>query len=290
MKARIKNYLSVTKKEWNGLVVLVVLIALVLTMPYVYQLLSKDNTINFKDFDKAAARLNKAGYRAHADSDDITITDKKMPNPLMSPFNPNGLAISQWLQFGLSERQAEVIKRYEDKGGRFYKKEDLKKIYTINAADYKRLEPYIYIPGTWRGSTKMKPGEIIELNSAGPAKLTEMNGIGPSFAERIIRYRGRLGGFGRKDQLKEVFGMDSLRYEAVKNQVSVDPAKITKININTVSFAQLRIFPYLTYKQANAIIEYRTQHGSYSAIGDLKKIVLLDEGILRKIEPYLSFK
>ncbi|MGZ3874169.1 MAG: ComEA family DNA-binding protein, partial [Mucilaginibacter sp.] len=287
MKARIKNYLSITKKEWNGLVVLVVLIALVLTMPYVYQLLSKDNTINFKDFDKAAARLNKAGYNA-ADSDDIT--DKKIPNPLMSPFNPNGLPIAQWLQLGLSERQAEIIKRYEDKGGKFYKKEDLKKIYTITAADYQRLEPYIYIPGMSRHSIKTKPGEIIELNSAGPTKLTELNGIGPSFAERIIRYRGRLGGFGHKEQLKEVFGIDSLRYEAVKNQVSVDPAKITKININTVSFAQLRIFPYLTYKQANAIVEYRTQHGSYSAIGDLKNIVLLDEGILRKIEPYLSFK
>jgi competence protein ComEA len=59
MKAQIKNYLSLTKKEWNGMVVLLVLIALVLIAPYVYQWLRKDNTINVTAFNAAAA-LNNA--------------------------------------------------------------------------------------------------------------------------------------------------------------------------------------------------------------------------------------
>ena len=39
----------------------------------------------------------------------------------------------------------------------------------------------------------------------------------------------------------------------------------------------------------NAVIQYRKQHGSYRSLGDLKKIAIMNEGILRKIEPYLIF-
>jgi competence protein ComEA len=59
MKAQIKNHLSLTKKEWNGMVVLLVLIALVLVAPYIYQWLSKDNTINVTAFNTASEALNK---------------------------------------------------------------------------------------------------------------------------------------------------------------------------------------------------------------------------------------
>ena len=291
MKTRIKNYLSITKKEWNGLVVLVVLIALVLAAPYIYQVFRKDNTINFKDFNKAAAQLNKAGVKSGFDPDkEVPETAEKKTPPTMFPFNPNTVSQEQWQKLGLNEHQAEVIKHYIDKGGRFYNRQDLKKIYAITPDDYKRLEPYINIPDAGYASNKVKPGEIIELNSADSAKLTALRGVGPASAVIILRYRNRLGGFYRKEQLKEVYGIDSLRYEEIKSQVSVNLAKIKKLPINTISFDQLRLFPYLNYKQVNAVIEYRKQHGNYNSIDDLKNIVLLDAGILRKIEPYISFK
>lgn len=289
MKARIKNYLSITKKEWNGMVVLVVLIVLVLIAPYVYQLWHKDNTINFKDFDKAIAQLSKIeqveGYVG-----DKPVSDDKLQHPVMFPFNPNNLTVAQWKQLGLSERQANVILHYEAKGGRFYRKEDVKKIYAITTDDYTRFEPYINIPEVEYTSHKAKPGEVIELNSADSARMTMVRGVGPSFAIRIIRYRNRLGGFYNKEQLKEIYGVDSIMYAAIKDEVSVNPAKVKKIDINKISFDQLRIFPYLGYKQVNAIIQYRTQHGNYSSIADMKNIAILDDGILRKIEPYLSFQ
>jgi competence protein ComEA len=289
MKAQIKKYLSVTKKEWNGMVVLVILIALVLVAPYIYQAFRKDSTINIKDFDKAVAQLNKAGYQGGNDNSKRA-SDDKIAQPVMFPFNPNNLSIQQWEQLGLSEHQANVIKHYEVKGGRFYCKEDVKKIYGITPADYSRLEPYIQFPEAAYTSKKAKPGEIIELNSADSAKMTELKGVGPSFAVRIIRYRNRLGGFYHKEQLKEVFGVDSLMYAGIENQVAVNPNKVTRININIISFDQLRIFPYLGYKQVNAIIQYRTQHGNYASIADMKNIAILDDKILTKIEPYLNFK
>jgi DNA uptake protein ComE-like DNA-binding protein len=289
MKAQIKKYLAVTKKEWNGMVVLVILIVLVLAAPYVYKFFRKDNTINRKDFDDAVAQLSKNGIQ-QSYADGKPLPDDKIPHPVMFPFNPNNLTIQQWEQLGLSGRQATVIKHYEAKGGKFYSKDDVKKMYAITAGDYNRLEPYIQIPQAAFTIKKANPGEIIELNTADSATMTRIRGVGPSFALRIIRYRNRLGGFYQKEQLKDIYSIDSMKYAEIKGQVSVNPGKVNKININTVSFNQLRIFPYLGYNQVNAIIQYRAQHGNFASIADMKNIVLLDEGILRKIEPYLNFK
>jgi len=285
MKARKKSYLSLTKKEWNGIVVFIILIALVLAAPYVYQMRCKDNIINFNEFDKAVALLSKG---KKADFTNNYFNNKAKPvNAVLFGFNPNNLPDAEWYKLGLSEDQVKVIKNYEAKGGRFYTKADVKKIYSIAPNDYARIEPYINLPVSYQ---KAAPGEIIEVNSADSAKLTRIRGIGPAFAMRIIRYRERLWGFYNKEQLKEVFGIDDIKYGEIKNGITVNGKAISKVNVNNATFNQLRRYPYLSFKQMNAILEYHNEHGDYESIDDMKNIAILDDGILRKIEPYLVFK
>lgn len=280
MKSVIKNYLSVTKKEWNGLVVLMALIVLVLAAPYAYQFIHKNRALNLKGFDAAAKQLKNAG---------ITFNDTlQHTNVTLFSFNPNHLPVLQWQKLGLSTHQINIIKNYEAKGGRFYTKQDLQKIYSISAADYQRLEPYIDLPA--RSNNELKTFTVVELNTADEKTLTGINGIGSSLAKRVIRYRDRLGGFYRKEQLKEVWGLDSMMYQDIEKQVKADPARIKKIDINKATLNNLMVFPYLSYKQKNAIIEYRNQHGNYSGLSDLLNIPIIDDGILRKIEPYINFR
>ena len=279
MKARIKNYMSLTKKEWNGMVVMLVLIALVLTAPYVVQGLRKDSTINVSEFNAAVDRLNKANPAAFAKA------GAKPANVTLFKFNPNHLPADKWTALGLSAKQISIIQNYQTKGGRFYKPADLKKIYGITEADYNRLAPYIVIP---QERIAVKP--VMELNSSDSSALMAVDGIGRTFTTRILYYRERLGGFTSKEQLKEVFGMDDLKYREISSQLRVDASRIRKININTITFDKLRLMPYLNYKQVNALIEYRKQHGDYAAMADLKNIAIIDDDILRKIEPYLVFK
>ncbi|MBK0378403.1 helix-hairpin-helix domain-containing protein [Mucilaginibacter segetis] len=278
MKAQLKNYLSLTKREWNGMVVLIFLILLILGAPYIYPYFHKDNTININQFNADLTLLKQSGY-------DTAMAAKNVPHRGLFKFNPNGLPAVKWKLLGMSDKQIDVIKHYEAKGGRFYKPEDVKKIYGITEADYIRLEPYINIPAT---STMIN--KVVELNSADSARLTDIQGIGPAFARQIIYYRERLGGFINKEQLKEVYGLDEIKYREIKDQVKVDASLIHRIPINTITFDKLRLLPYLDYKQVNAIIEYRAQHGKYHSIDDLAEIAIIDEGILRKIAPYLSFK
>jgi len=277
VKSYLKNYLSITKKDWNGLVVLVVLIILVLLLPYGYRLFHKDKVINFNQFNADATLLPAE----NADNDSNT-GNTKQPHPTLFAFNPNHLPDDQWRKLGLSQKQIEVLKHYEDKGGRFYKKSDVQKIYSITPDDYKRLAPYIQLPD---GATA-----IIDINHADSASLVTLKGIGPAYAMRIIRYRTKLGGFYSKEQLKEVFGIDEEHYLLIKDQLKINPSTIYKININKSTFDDLRRYPYLSYKQANAIIQYRSEHGDYDNLDDMKDVAILDEATLNKIKPYLVFK
>lgn len=259
------------------MVVLLILIILVLMAPYVYQWLRKDNTINVTEFNTAVAALNKANPQ---------LTDgNKVANVTLFNFNPNSISIGDWQKLGITAKQAAIIKNYTAKGGRFRKAEDLQKIYGLTKVDYARLAPFIIIP-----QEKTKANVVVELNAADSARLTAIDGIGGAFAKRIIYYRERLGGFVAKEQLKEVFGIDELKYNEIKDQVRVDAGHTRKININTITFDKLRLMPYLNYKQVNAMIEYRKQHGDYASIAELKNIAIIDDNILRKIEPYLVFK
>jgi competence ComEA-like helix-hairpin-helix protein len=279
MKSSLKNYFSITKKEWNGLVVLVMLVVLVLLTPYAYRLFHKDKIINFNNFNADATQLPAEDTSNTA----IKAGGTKNLHPTLFAFNPNHLPSEQWLKLGLSQKQIDVLKHYEDKGGRFYKKSDVQKIYSITPDDYKRLEPYIQLPADG-------PASIIDINHADSASLVTLKGIGPAYAMRIIRYRDKLGGFYSKEQLKEVFGIDEEHYLLIKDDVKLNPAAIHKVNINKATFDDLRRYPYLSYKQVNAIIQYRSEHGDYDNLDDMKDVAILDEATLNKVKPYLVFK
>ena len=68
----------------------------------------------------------------------------------------------------------------------------------------------------------------------------------------------------------------------------VSNTKVKKININTVTKDVLKLHPYIRWNLANAIVEYRLQHGNYSDLNQLKQIAIMDEATFNKIVPYLT--
>lgn len=303
LKKSVRSYFSFSKKELNGILLLCIMIALIMIFPYAYRSFSQPEVYELNKFAreieafKASALKRPSTYKKLQDQ-----IEKTQFKTEYFDFDPNGLAEKDWRRLGLSSSQIKVIKNYEVKGGKFYKKEDLKRIYSISAALYSRIEPYIHINTTLTETREVKAeiyrrvaseksgsGAVIEINSADSAQMVSIRGIGPVFASRIIRYRDRLSGFYSKEQLKEVYGLDSLKYSLIENKIRVDASLIHKLNINTLTFDQIKRNPYLSFKQMNAMIQYRKQHGDYLSLDDLKKVDVLNEEIIRKIEPYLLF-
>ena len=115
-----------------------------------------------------------------------------------------------------------------------------------------------------------------------------MPGIGSKLAQRIITFRDRLGGFYSIEQIKETYGLPDSTFQKIKPKLLLGNPAVKKININTASLDEMKTHPYLRYVLANAIVQYRTQHGNFSTVGDIKKIMAITDDIFNKVSPYLS--
>ena len=324
MRKWLNNYFDFSKSEFNGLVVLAVLILGVTAAPYAYAQFAKDeypkeDYLIVKRLILSSQTANTASQKTGKSlSSEAPFSPKKSKISLFR-FDPNIATQSDWLRLGLSDKQAAAILKYVEKGGQFRRPEDLKKMYTISPDKYQELYPFVAItsaapnqsvathpyetakanpvPSVTKRSYPAFPTTnptnkldvIVEINAADSAALDEIRGIGPAFATRILNYRKRIGGFHTKAQLMEVFGLDSLKYQEIRNQITVDANAIKKININTVTADQLKNHPYLRYKQVNALIQYRKQHGNYANIADLAKVVLIPAETIAQLAPYLTF-
>lgn len=304
MRKWLNNYFDFSKSQFNGLLVLVVLIFIISAVPYLYQLVAPEIIISDAE-QEAINELMQHGASSVSDPETRKARGFKENDTQHSLFffDPNTLGLAGWQKLGLSEKQAGAILKYLAKGGKFRSKEDLKKMYTISEEVYVRLLPYVSIKIVKKEDAvgfKIKSNEvkaaypraalkIIEVNQADSAALDEIKGIGPAFASRIIKYRDRLGGFYKKEQLMEVFGLDSVKFNEIKGQVFVNPETIRKIHINTVQIEYFKNHPYIRYKQVNALIEYRKQHGNYSNIADLSNVEILNQETLMRLAPYFIF-
>jgi competence protein ComEA len=62
---------------------------------------------------------------------------------------------------------------------------------------------------------------LVNINKANSAQLQTLNGIGPSKADEIIKYRKAHGGFKSVDELVEVKGIGPKTLQKFKGQVSI---------------------------------------------------------------------
>lgn len=303
MKQQIKDYFSFNRRERNGVIILVAIIAILAVIPVFLPYFIPEKKTDFSKFKKDIDAFEKTLIASEENSKQQEYSDFDYSSPDKSvaenkltpfPFDPNNLPEEQWKALGLNDRQIKSIKNYEVKGGKFYKKEDFKKMYCITATEYSILEPYITIKESPKPSFKddfkknEKNSKIVELNSADTTELQTLKGIGKYFAIKIVAYRKLLGGFANVAQLLEVKGMDTARYDVIKNFVSINSAAIRKQNVNTATFDELKKHPYIGYNIALSLINYRQVHGNFKTLAEIKNSALITEKVYVKISPYLK--
>jgi competence protein ComEA len=71
------------------------------------------------------------------------------------------------------------------------------------------------------GNGSGDPSGLVSLNTATPAELETLPGIGPTLAEAIIAERERRGGFRSVNELRDVRGIGEKRFADLKDKVTV---------------------------------------------------------------------
>ncbi len=313
-----KDYFYFTKTERNGIVVLVILILLIVLFPLVYPLLVQPKVYEYEEFREkvdnyeqllgeyyeARKSLEKEKQLARSERSSFDVSS-------LFEFNPNELTLDEFLTLGLPERIARNIVNYRNAGGTFRFREDLLTIYTIDPSLYNQLEEYILLPhkteqkqadktretgeqksdesqshSPVRGKSRAKI--LIDINLSDTTEWQQIRGIGPVFSRRITSYRELLGGYYSIDQLLEVYGMDSTRFEQIRDYIKTENIQLRKLNLNTDDFATLLRHPYLNKNQVNSIIQMRRRHGEYQSVEQIKQSALIDEQDFEKVAPYLT--
>ncbi len=319
MKKRKNNqpeYLSFTRKERIAIIVVVLIMMIYPTIPTLYVLFNKPKPVDHSAFEKEIANLNvqedssasylkrnyDGGYPQYPSSDK-NYYNNTVKGELFY-FDPNTLSIDGWKKLGVREKTANTIQNYLSKGGRFYKPEDIGKIWGLHENEVNRLLPYVRIepkpndgfnkyPDTEKSKTYDKPKYIIatvEVNSADTSAFIALPGIGSKLAARIIAFRDKLGGFYKIEQVAETYGLPDSTFQKIKTKLVITSSNVKKLNINTASVDELKTHPYLRYNIANAIVQYRAQHGNFSAVSDVKKIMMITDEIYNKVAAYLTVK
>lgn len=285
----LKDFLSFSSSDRNGIVVLsVLIISALLAAILVPSFMDRKRMSSEIDFEALVSSF-------YSEKEERPVTESPLPAEKPFHFDPNRIGREDMRKLGFNEQLASTYANYLASGGRFLKKEDVKKVYGMTDGLFNRLEPYMIIPTAIEkpAAEIMIPPVIekmmIELNSADSSELRKLPGIGPVFSSRIIRFRELLGGFYSSGQLMEVYGISPELFEKISEQVQVDSSYIKKIDINNASFSELLRHPYISREQVQRIFGYIQREGCFFSDEDLFHNGIFDSLSLLKLRPYLVF-
>jgi len=320
-KEIVTDYLTFTRKEQIGIITILLIIIISIFLPAFYSYHHGTNReipdttwmVAVRKLEQRHASNEKNISNGNEDNITAYQYDRSKSNYYNNKpagelfyFDPNSLSKSGWQKLGLRDKTIGIIQNYLAKGGHFKSPEDLQRIYGLHKDDYERLAPYVKIEtlsakninnaftetrnfaGNKTDFRNTLRYASIDINAADTADFINLPGIGSKLATRIVNFRNKLGGFYTIEQVKETFGLPDSTFQKVKQYLKLENSSIRKININTASIDELKAHPYIRYNIANPIIAYRNEHGSFSSIEDLKKIMIVTDEVYQKIAPYLS--
>lgn len=296
LRKLVRNFFGFSRQESNGFLILVPIMLIVLFSEPVYRSWISRKVVT-STADQVLLDSLTSAWQAQQIKQPATVQTHQARR---FTFDPNTANRDELIELGFTGRLATRIQNYVEKGGRFKVKKDLLKMYGMDTSLYQELEPFVILPDSFarekRKFIDAKPDKIVpivhvkfDINTADTSQLKKIYGIGEKLSVRILKYRESLGGFIRNEQLSEVYGLDSMVVNTLINKSFIAPDFHPKqLNLNQATEEELDRHPYLSSKEAKAIINYRFQHGTFSSVDDLQKIQLLTSGTIEKIKPYLT--
>jgi DNA uptake protein ComE-like DNA-binding protein len=219
-------------------------------------------------------------------------------------FDPNTISEADLRRLKINPRATRGWLNYRDKGGKFKKSDDLRKLYNLTDEEYLSLEPYIVLGSTTASTAPLAPApatyatgrpaytprtaQSIDINQSAQDDWIQLPGIGDGWARRILNFRDKLGGFTSVVQVAETRGLPDSVFQKAKNYLIFGQPAFRQLNVNTATSQELSMHPYFSAAQARAVVAYRDQHGPFARVDDLLKMTSTKPDWFAKVKPYLT--
>ncbi len=304
MKTHFFNYLRFTRAERHGTLALFLLAATLFAVPEITRYWRHTQSANFSPFMNETQAFRDALEHA---------TDQSV-NALFE-FNPNTASFDDFVRLGLSEKLANIICNYRNKGGRFHEPADLQKIWSLPKADYERLLPYIRIQ-----SSSVAPLEIsveklpaqafaFDPNTATESELFRL-GLPSRTVKSILNYRIKGGQFRKKEDLEKIYTLSEEDYTRLAPYATFSapiaaaaprpvmyaagawtdapkPSAKGPVDINSASLEDWMSLPGIGEKRAQQLLGFREKLGGFISVEQLREMYGLPDSVYQSIKPSL---
>ncbi|HOZ29765.1 MAG TPA: helix-hairpin-helix domain-containing protein [Bacteroidales bacterium] len=290
MKSKfVKEYFNFSKRERNGLIVLLSILAIIIITRIIIVNISDNNKKNFNEFENEIDLF-------------LSYSMPDLENGERFYFDPNTATKEDFLRMGLCVKTVNSIIAYRDKGWKFYKAEDLEKVYEITPEEFAAIKDYINIESKSYKNTNnfydKKTQKETKLFQFDPNLATKEEflslGFKPWQADNIIKFRDKGGVFKSFDDLANIYGLDQEHVEKLKPYVVIsdkfknytpptkkDPNII--LDLNSATETDLQKISGIGPSYAKRIVEYKTRLGGFINVVQLKEVYGMTEELYSSI-------
>ncbi|WP_420572362.1 ComEA family DNA-binding protein [Kordia sp.] len=289
----IKSHFKFLKAERSGILCI---IAFIFIAQGIYFYTNPTSTASKIFSDKEVIQ-----YQQQIDSLKLIALNTK---PKRFPFNPNFITDYKGFTLGMSTEEIDRLHKFRANNSYVNSAKEFQIITKVSDSLLNEISPYFKFPEwvtkkkrkkrTYTSYTYKKKEEIIlkkmDINKATVEELRKVYGIGEKLSARIVKYRTKLGGFVTESQLNDVYGLKSEVIEKLWKRFYLEKTKITKINLNSCTIAQLQKVPYINYELADEIINQRVLREGFKNFEELSKIQNFPSDKIEIIELYLQIQ
>ncbi|MBT8325273.1 MAG: helix-hairpin-helix domain-containing protein [Winogradskyella sp.] len=271
-----KSHFQFSRKQRNGIFLLVLIIVIVQLIQIVPNIWTED---------KSHDSINLTQYQNEIDS---LKQIKVSAATTIYPFNPNYITDYKGYTLGMSTTEIDRLLEFRSKGKWINSSSQFKQVTGISDSLFEIISPFFKFPewvtnnasvnksvqNSSAGFVEKPYKQKTDLNKASANQLMKISGVGETLSKRIIAYRNKhKDGFVADVELSEVYGLSPEVIERILNEFTVKtPRDVSKFNINVATRDELVQIPYIDYEVAFNIIEQRTLLEGYNSLLELTKV------------------
>ncbi|MDR1761097.1 MAG: helix-hairpin-helix domain-containing protein [Bacteroidales bacterium] len=290
----IREYFSFSVRERKGFVIIVIILFTVIITNIIITNHKDGSKYNFGQFENDIDIFMSSQIQEEFETE-------------LFHFDPNTVSREDLKRLGLSPKAISSIFNYREKGGKFYKPEDLEKIYNVTTEEYNRIKDYIQIEcyslnkkKNYKKSAKKKEYNLFDFDP-NSVSTEDMNNLGLKSwqVENIVKYRNNGNIFKTPEDLKKIYGIDEKTYKRLSPYIKIPELLIVEenvnsvgensftITINTATETELQKLYGIGPVYSKRIVEYREKLGGFINVNQLMEVYGFTEDLLTNIQKHL---